>query len=153
MKPKHQRALWLMAGLLSVALGVGVLLTNFRDNIVFFFSPTEALARQPSPERLMRVGGLVVKGSMVKKGDDIRFVITDTKTNLAIHYQGLPPNLFREGIGVVAEGHLVGATFEATRLLAKHDEKYMPPEVAKAIKDAGHWKTQYPHPAAGGMVP
>jgi cytochrome c-type biogenesis protein CcmE len=149
MKPKHARALWLLVGLASVALGVFVLLTTFRDNIVFFFSPTEVLAKEIPPSRRIRVGGLIVAGSVKKAGQEVRFTITDTNHEMEVVYSGILPNLFREGIGIVAEGHMSGSAFMADKLLAKHDENYMPPDVAKALKDAGHWKTQYPA-AKGG---
>ncbi len=143
MKPKHRRALWLTVAFLSFAAGVSGLLSVFNDNIVFFFSPTEVMAKDISPEQRIRVGGLIVKGSVVKKADVISFTVTDGANTLAIEYRGLPPNLFKEGVGIVAEGFLTPEGFKATNLLAKHDENYMPPEVAKSLKESGHWKDQY----------
>ena len=141
MTPKRKR-LWLLVGSLAV-LGVAVtlVLTALNDNLVFFYSPTQVAEKKIAPERRFRLGGLVEAGSVKKNGSETRFVVTDTQKTVAVVYRGLLPDLFREGQGVVAEGSLgPDGVFVAREVLAKHDENYMPPEVAKAIKDAGQWK-------------
>ncbi len=141
MTPKRKR-LWLLVGSLAV-LGVAatLVLTALNDNIVFFYSPTQVAEKQLSPDRRFRLGGLVEAGSVKRSGQETRFVVTDTQKTVAVIYRGILPDLFREGQGVVAEGSLgPDGVFVAREVLAKHDENYMPPEVAKAIKDAGQWK-------------
>ena len=141
MTPKRKR-LWLLVGSLAV-LGVAatLVLTALNDNLVFFYSPTQLAEKKIPPERRFRLGGLVEAGSVKKNGPETRFVVTDTQKTVAVVYRGLLPDLFREGQGVVAEGSLgADGVVVAREVLAKHDENYMPPEVAKAIKDAGQWK-------------
>ena len=143
MTPKRKR-LWLVVGSLAV-LGVAatLVLTALNDNIVFFYSPTEIAEKKIPPERRFRMGGLVEAGSVKKSSDgqETRFKVTDTHRSVDVVYRGLLPDLFREGQGVVAEGSLgTDGVFVAREVLAKHDENYMPPEVAKAIKEAGQWK-------------
>ncbi|MDX2028291.1 MAG: cytochrome c maturation protein CcmE [Alphaproteobacteria bacterium] len=129
--------------LLLFALGLGVaatlVLLALRDNLSYFRTPTEIVIGQ-YPERQtgrgLRLGGLVERGSLKREGNSLFFRVTDLKNSLPAHYQGVPPDLFREGQGVVAEGKVSSdGVFEAERLLAKHDEKYMPPEVAKALRE------------------
>jgi cytochrome c-type biogenesis protein CcmE len=143
MTPKRRR-LWLLVGSLCVLGGAAALvLTALNDNIVFFYSPTQALEKHPAPERHFRLGGLVEEGSVKKSADgqEIRFRITDTHQAIDVVYRGLVPDLFREGQGVIAEGALrPDGSFAAREVLAKHDEKYMPPEVAQALKEAGQWR-------------
>lgn len=143
MTPKRKR-LWLLLGSLSV-LGVaaGLVLTSLSDNIVFFYSPSDLAEKKVPPERRFRLGGLVEMNSIQKSADnqETRFRVTDTARTIDVVYRGLLPDLFREGQGVVAEGALdAGGVFVARDVLAKHDETYMPPEVAKALKEAGQWK-------------
>ena len=141
MTPKRKR-LWLLVGSLAV-LGVAatLVLTALNDNLVFFYSPTQLAEKKIGPERRFRLGGLVEAGSVQKAGQETRFVVTDTQKTVPVVYRGILPDLFREGQGVVAEGSLgPDGVFVAREVLAKHDENYMPPEVAKAIKDAGQWK-------------
>lgn len=143
MTPKRKR-LWLVVGSLAV-LGVAatLVLTALNDNIVFFYSPTQIAEKKIPPERRFRMGGLVEAGSVKKSSDgqETRFKVTDTHRSVDVVYRGLLPDLFREGQGVVAEGSLgTDGVFVAREVLAKHDENYMPPEVAKAIKEAGQWK-------------
>ena len=141
MTPKRKR-LWLLVGSLAV-LGVAatLVLTALNDNLVFFYSRTQVVEKKIGPERRFRLGGLVEAGSVQKNGQETRFVVTDTAKTVPVIYRGLLPDLFREGQGVVAEGSLgPDGVFVAREVLAKHDENYMPPEVAKAIKDAGQWK-------------
>lgn len=145
MKPKRKR-LWLLLGSLgALALAVTLVLVALDDNLVFFHSPTQIADKKPPPTQRLRVGGLVAPGSVVKATDGLTttFTVTDTRANLKVSYRGQLPDLFREGQGVIAEGTLgTDGVFVAREILAKHDETYMPPEVAKALKDAGHWKQQ-----------
>ena len=141
MTPKRRR-LWLLVGSLGV-LGVAaaLVLTALDDNLVFFYSPSQVADKHVAPERHFRLGGLVEAGSVRKASQEVRFTVTDTHKSVAVVYRGLLPDLFREGQGVVAEGALGhDGVFTAREVLAKHDENYMPPEVAKAIKDAGQWR-------------
>jgi cytochrome c-type biogenesis protein CcmE len=139
--PKRRR-LWLLLSSLGV-LGVAatLVLYSLNDNLVFFYSPSQVVEKKPGPERRFRLGGLVVNGSLQKNGQEVRFRITDLKGELPVVYRGLLPDLFREGQGVIAEGALgADGVFAAREVLAKHDENYMPPEVAKALKESGRWK-------------
>ncbi len=141
MTPKRRR-FWLLLGSLS-ALGVAaaLVLTALNDNLVFFYSPTQVAEKSLGPERRFRLGGLVEEGSVQKEGQIVRFTITDTNKTLKVVYRGILPDLFREGQGVIAEGSLGSdGVFAAREILAKHDENYMPPEVAKALKESGQWK-------------
>ncbi|MBI3199679.1 MAG: cytochrome c maturation protein CcmE [Rhodospirillales bacterium] len=143
MTPKRKR-LWLVVGSLAVlGFAATLVLTALNDNIVFFYSPTQMAEKQIPPERRFRMGGLVEAGSVKKSADgqETRFRVTDTNKTVDVAYRGLLPDLFREGQGVVAEGSLgADGVFVAREILAKHDENYMPPEVAKALKDAGQWR-------------
>jgi len=142
-KPKRKR-LWLLLGSMgALALAITLVLVALDDNLVFFHSPTQIAEKKPLPTQRLRVGGLVAPGSVEKAGDGLTttFTVTDTRANLKVSYRGQLPDLFREGQGVIAEGTLgTDGVFLAREILAKHDETYMPPEVAKALKDAGHWK-------------
>jgi cytochrome c-type biogenesis protein CcmE len=124
-----------------LGLAAGLMMFAFRDNIVFFYGPTELAQKRPGPGARLRIGGLVKEGSVKKlDGQRIDFVVTDTKADVAVTYVGQVPDLFREGQGVVAEGTLVSpGNFRADTVLAKHDEKYMPREVADALKKEGVW--------------
>lgn len=131
---------------------IGFILYTFNSQLVFFLSPTE-LAERPSPVgKKIRIGGLVEAGSLTHAADaKVSFMVTDMRNTLRVNYTGMLPTLFREGQGVVAEGSLArDGSFTATLILAKHDENYMPPEVADALKKSKHWKTDYP---AGGTQP
>jgi cytochrome c-type biogenesis protein CcmE len=149
---RRQRRLTLIGSALAVlALSAGLVLIALQDSIVFFNSPTDLLDKHVKPGQRMRIGGLVKEGS-VRRGDDLRvsFEVTDGTSSIPIAYQGLLPDLFREGQGVVAEGALDGAgTFRADSVLAKHDETYMPREVADALKKQGHWKEDYQTKSGG----
>ena len=119
----------------------GLVLSALNDNLVFFYSPSQVAEKHVAPDRHFRLGGLVEAGSVKKNGQEVRFIVTDTHKTLPVVYRGLLPDLFREGQGVVAEGTLgADGVFTAREVLAKHDENYMPPEVAKAIKEAGQWR-------------
>jgi len=143
---RKQRRLTLIGGALGVlAVAVGLVLFALQDSLVFFNSPTDLLQKQIKAGQRMRIGGLVKEGS-VARGDGlaVRFELTDGASTIPVSYQGLLPDLFREGQGVVAEGALDGhGTFRADSVLAKHDETYMPKEVADALKKHGHWKEDY----------
>jgi cytochrome c-type biogenesis protein CcmE len=143
---RKQRRLVLIGGSLGVlAIAVGLMLSAFRDSIVFFNSPSDVVERHVGPGTRIRLGGLVKDGSLVRSdGLRVRFEVTDGKTELPVSYRGVLPDLFREGQGVVAEGALDSAgVFDADTILAKHDETYMPKEVADALKKSGHWKDDY----------
>tara|TARA_B100000614_G_scaffold172693_1_gene153871 strand:+ start:806 stop:1210 length:405 start_codon:yes stop_codon:yes gene_type:complete len=118
-------------------------LTAFEDNLVFFYSPSDVQAREMPADKRMRIGGLVEEESVVKRGDGLTtdFRVTDLAASLPVSYKGILPDLFREGQGVVVEGSLdTDGTFIASNVLAKHDENYMPPEVAEALKKSGRWE-------------
>ncbi|MEE8173096.1 MAG: cytochrome c maturation protein CcmE [Alphaproteobacteria bacterium] len=142
MKRKQRRLLFVGLGMAALGLAAALILLAFDENLVFFFSPTEVQAREFSPDQRLRIGGLVEEGSVVRDGDGltVRFNITDLSQTVAVIYNGVLPDLFDEGPGVVAEGHMRGGTFQAANILAKHDENYMPREVADALKEAGQWK-------------
>ena len=142
MKRKHWRLVFLGGGLGALGLAAGLVLTALDDTLVFFHDPSTLKERPFSPEQRLRVGGLVEENSVVR-GDDgltVRFTITDLAHTVPVTYFGILPDLFREGQGVVAEGYLKGSVFEADEVLAKHDENYMPREVADALKKSGNWK-------------
>ncbi len=129
-------------GGVAAAAAAALVLTAFEDNIVFFHSPTELSERNFAPTQRLRIGGLVEAGSVAKAADgvSVSFTVTDTAKSVPVTFKGILPDLFREGQGIVAEGHLREGVFVATDVLAKHDETYMPPEVAEAIKKSGQWK-------------
>jgi len=139
--PKRKR-LWLLVGPLGVlAVAVGLLLSALYDNIVFFYSPSQLAEKHVPAGRRFRIGGLVENGSVHKEGSEVRFRVTDLKRSVEVVYRGILPDLFREGQGVIAEGSLgPDGIFGAREVLAKHDEKYMPPEVAKALKESERWQ-------------
>jgi cytochrome c-type biogenesis protein CcmE len=131
-------------GTIGAVLLAAVLLVMFalRDEIVFFYSPTDILVEnKANPGERFRLGGLVKEGSIVKNGETVSFVITDTEKDLAVTFVGILPDLFREGQGVIAEGIMSSdSRFEADSVLAKHDENYMPKEVADTLKEKGVWQ-------------
>jgi len=130
-----------MLGGLALAAGAALVLTAFEDSIVFFYSPTEIQQQTIDPGQRIRIGGLVAEGSVNADGERVAFTVTDTVKTLDVTYQGILPDLFREGQGIVAEGYLLtSGVFQASDVLAKHDENYMPPEVAEALKAAGEWR-------------
>lgn len=143
MSRKRRRLLALGIGLALLAGATALVLAAFNDNLVFFYSPSDVIAKTIGPGHRIRIGGLVEQTSLVREagGRTVRFRVTDGKHDLAVTYTGALPDLFREGQGVVAEGRLrPDGVFAATTVLAKHDEKYMPPEVAAALKKAGRWQ-------------
>jgi cytochrome c-type biogenesis protein CcmE len=148
---RKQRRLVLIGGGLGVlAVAVALMLNAFRDSIVFFNSPSDVVEKHVAPGTRIRLGGLVKDGSLVHIDNlKVRFEVTDGKSEIPVSYQGVLPDLFREGQGVVAEGALdVGGVFDADTILAKHDETYIPKEVADALKKSGHWKDDYAQRAA-----
>ncbi len=142
---KRRRLSFLALGLIALAGATALVLTAFDDNLVFFYGPSKMQRKAPAPDQRLRLGGLVKQDSIekVKGGARVRFVVTDRKTDVPVVYSGILPDLFREGQGVVAEGHLrKDGTFIADEVLAKHDENYMPPAVAETLKEDGHWQEQ-----------
>jgi cytochrome c-type biogenesis protein CcmE len=143
MTRKQQRLLVVAGGMALLGVAAALVLSAFQDNLVFFYSPSEVVTRDISPERPFRLGGLVEEASVVQAGVTTTFRVTDRAHAVAVTFTGLLPDLFREGQGVVAEGRINGAgIFEASRVLAKHDENYMPPEVAEALMKAGQWRPE-----------
>ena len=139
MKSRHKRGLMIFGGLAVVALAVGLVLSAFRQNLVFFFTPTQVASHEAPVNRSFRVGGLVEPGSVRRQSDGVtvHFVVTDTAKSIPVAYRGALPDLFREGKGVVTQGRLgPDGVFHASEVLAKHDENYTPPEAADAVKRA-----------------
>jgi cytochrome c-type biogenesis protein CcmE len=143
MTPKKKRRLAFAAALVLAGAGAAALIVGaLKDNVLYFRSPTDVAMKQVHEGVAFRLGGLVEKGS-VKRGPGalVRFQVTDKKSSIPVAFNGVLPALFREGQGVVALGAVgAGGTFEATEVLAKHDEKYMPPEVVDSLKRSGRWK-------------
>jgi cytochrome c-type biogenesis protein CcmE len=143
---RRQRRLTIIGGSLAViAVAAALVLNAMRDSIVFFSTPSMVAEKHVAPGRRFRLGGLVQPGSLVR-GDNlaVSFLVADGSAKLPVTYQGILPDLFREGQGVVAEGALdASGVFRADTVLAKHDETYMPKEVADALKKQGHWKDDY----------
>ena len=151
MTRKRRRLLGLVLGLGMLGAATVMVLAAFNDNLVYFYSPSDLAAKAASPGRRIRIGGLVEKQSLRREADgrSVDFRVTDGKTDIVVVFDGALPDLFREGQGVVAEGRVRGdGIFVATSVLAKHDEKYMPPEVADALKKAGRWQEGGALPAA-----
>ena len=147
MTPKNARAAMILAGLGFLALAATLALTALEDNIVFFRAPSELAEKQMAAGVALRVGGLVSEGSVQRDGLDVRFQITDLAHQVDVRFTGMLPDLFREGQGVVAEGRFdASGIFMADTVLAKHDETYMPPEVADALKASGRWQADATHP-------
>ena len=154
MTRKQRRGILIGTCLAVLAVAIGLILFAMRDSIVFFYSPSEVAAMTIAPGTRFRLGGLVETGSVARgEGTAVRFVITDRAKTLPVTYTGLLPDLFREGQGVVAEGTLApDGVFHADNVLAKHDENYMPPEVAKKLKAQGVWRgDEAAKPEPGGV--
>jgi cytochrome c-type biogenesis protein CcmE len=154
MTRKQRRGVLIGTSLAVLALAVGLVLVALRDSIVFFYSPSEVAQKQLPPGQRFRLGGLVETGSLERgEGTTVRFVVTDLAKTLTVTYTGVLPDLFREGQGVVAEGALqADGAFHADNVLAKHDENYMPPEVAKKLKEQGRWRGDSQASAPAGKV-
>jgi len=138
---KKRRLYFVLLGVMALAAATALVLTALGDSMVYFYSPTDLQTKQIGPDRRLRIGGLVEQGSVQREGEVVRFRVTDTANAMAVTYSGVLPDLFREGQGVVAEGRLgPDGVFKAQEVLAKHDENYMPKEVADAIKQSGQWQ-------------
>ena len=137
MKPRHKRLFAIVGGLAALGIAAALVLVAFQENLVFFFTPSQVVAKEAPVGRTFRIGGMVEKGSVKREGVEVRFVVTDTAKSIPVLYQGALPDLFREGKGVVAQGQLgADGIFRAREVLAKHDENYMPPEAAHAVEKA-----------------
>ena len=139
MKARHRRFAWIAAGVVVLGLAVALVLNAFQSNLVFFFTPSQVVAKEAPQGRPFRIGGLVEDGSLKRTPNslDVKFIVTDTAQRLPVTYNGMLPDLFKEGKGVVAQGSVgPDGVFHATEVLAKHDENYMPPAAAGAIEKA-----------------
>ncbi len=137
MKARHKRALLIATALGAIAIAAALVLTAFRGNLVFFFTPTQVAAKQVPTGRTFRIGGLVAENSLRRSANalTVHFTVTDTLRSVPVVYTGILPDLFREGKGVVAQGKLApDGVFHAVQVLAKHDENYMPPDAAHAVE-------------------
>jgi len=136
-KPRTKRIAMVAGGLTALAVVAGLVLSAFQQNLVFFFTPSQVAANEAPLGRTFRIGGMVETGSVKRQPDGVtvRFVVTDTAKSVPVEYHGALPDLFREGKGVVAQGRVgPDGVFQASEVLAKHDENYMPPEAAEALK-------------------
>lgn len=139
MKPRHKRFVLIGAGLTTLAVAAGLVLSAFQKNLVFFFTPSQIAANEAPVGKSFRIGGMVESGSVKRQPDGVtvRFVVTDTAKVVPVEFRGALPDLFREGKGVVAQGRLgTDGVFKADEVLAKHDENYMPPEAKHAVDQA-----------------
>jgi cytochrome c-type biogenesis protein CcmE len=149
MKARHRRFAWIGAGLVTLGVAAALVLNAFQSNLVFFFTPSQVVAKEAPASRPFRIGGLVEEGSLKRDANSltVRFRVTDTAQTIPVTYTGLLPDLFKEGKGVVAQGSLGSdGAFHATEVLAKHDENYMPPEAKDAI-DQAHRKSAMSMPS------
>ena len=141
MKRRHKRIAFIFVGLAALGVAAYLVASAFRNNLVFFFSPTQVVAKEAPVNRTFRVGGLVQEGTVKRDNDGltVRFIVTDTAASIPVVYKGILPDLFKEGRGCVAQGKLGSdGVFHAEQVLAKHDENYMPPEAGAAIDKAKH---------------
>ena len=136
MKPRNKRLAVASGVVAVVGVAAALVLNAFQSNLVFFYSPSQIVSKEAPTGRTFRLGGLVEAGSVKRDGVSVSFVVTDTARSVPVRYNGILPDLFKEGKGVVAQGQLKDGTFEAREVLAKHDENYMPPEAAEALKRA-----------------
>jgi len=139
MKPRHKRVAIIVSGLAVLGIAAALVLNAFQSNLVFFFTPTQVVAKEAPIGKAFRIGGMVEQGSLKRESDGltIHFKVTDTAKTIPVVYSGILPDLFREGKGVVAQGKLgADGVFRASEVLAKHDENYMPPEAAAAVEQA-----------------
>lgn len=132
MKPRTKRIVAISCGVVGIVIAVGLILNAFQKNLLFFFTPTQVMAGEAPQDYEFRVGGMVKLNSVTREENSLKteFVLTDSKEEVTVQYTGILPDLFREGQGIIAKGQLDGKTFIAAEVLAKHDENYMPPEVA-----------------------
>ena len=143
MSPKKRRRLYFAIALVAAGVGgAALVVAALKDNVLYFYSPSDIQAKHVPAHVAFRIGGLVQKGSVRRgPGATVHFIVTDGKRQVPVEYTGALPDLFRDGQGVVAAGSLQsGGVFRATEVLAKHDERYMPPEVVDALKRSGRWK-------------
>ena len=140
LSPKARRGLGLGAMVGVLGLAATLILTALEDNVVYFYGPSEL--SETRPEQRIRIGGLVVEGSIERAEQNVAFTVSDGEAEATISYDGVLPDLFREGQGIIAEGYFDGETFTADIILAKHDETYMPKEVADLLKEKGVWQHQ-----------
>ena len=153
MKPRHKRLAWIGGIVASVAVAAGLVLNAFQSNLVFFFSPSQVVAKEAPTSKTFRLGGLVKEGSVKRDGTQVEFAVTDTAKTITVRYTGILPDLFKEGKGVVAQGQLQGdGVFVAREVLAKHDENYMPPEAAEALKRAAQTNQKIANTVAPGAA-
>ena len=137
MKPRHKKFMWIAFGLAAIGVATALVLSAFNKNLVFFFTPSQVAAHEAPLGRTFRIGGMVQVGSVKRDGVEVRFIVTDTAQSMPVVYRGQLPDLFKEGKGVVAQGRLgQDGVFEASEVLAKHDENYMPPQAAHALEQA-----------------
>ena len=137
MKPRHKRLAAIAVGLVALGAATALVLSAMRENLVFFFTPSQVAANEAPQGRTFRIGGMVEKGSVQRSGVEVKFLVTDTAKTIPVVYSGALPDLFREGKGVVAQGQLgADGVFRAREVLAKHDENYMPPDAAHAVEKA-----------------
>lgn len=151
MKRRHKRIAFILVGVSGIAIAAYLVASAFRNNLVFFFSPTQVVAKEAPINRTFRVGGLVQDGTLKRENDGltVSFVVTDTAASVPVVYKGILPDLFKEGRGCVAQGRMdAEGVFHAEQVLAKHDENYMPPEAGQAIDKAKHARD-----AAKSVVP
>jgi cytochrome c-type biogenesis protein CcmE len=143
MTRKQRRLYFVLLGMLALGGAAALVLTAMNDTLVYFYTPSDLRTKHVSVDRRLRIGGLVEQGSVVHQGEMVRFVVTDLTATLPVTYRGVLPDLFREGQGVVTEGKLdAQGLFHASEVLAKHDENYMPKEVADALKQSGQWQAE-----------
>jgi cytochrome c-type biogenesis protein CcmE len=152
---KQRRLVFVLAGMATLGAAAALVLYNLKDSLVFFYSPTDLVTKDVPKDRRIRIGGLVEQGSVKREPDaTVEFRVTDTAHSVPVIFRGVLPDLFREGQGVVAEGRFeTGGRFRADDVLAKHDEKYMPPEVVDALKKSGEWRPAANSAKAGGAAP
>lgn len=140
MKPRHKKFAIIISAVIGVSVAALFVLDAFKSNLVFFHSPSDVMAGKAPMQKIFRLGGMVKEGSVVKSGDglSVSFVVTDFAKDISVSYKGILPDLFREGQGVITQGKMASleSQFVADEVLAKHDENYMPPEVADAMKRA-----------------
>jgi cytochrome c-type biogenesis protein CcmE len=143
MKPKNQRLVLVVAAIIAVTIAVLLFMWGIRDRAAYFYTPADIAAGKAEHGRAVRLGGMVERGSLQRQADGvtIRFVLTDGKAATPVTYRGITPDLFREGSGAVAEGRMQDATFVADTILAKHDERYMPPELGNLAAEHKAGKT------------
>ena len=150
MKPRHKRMAIIGAIVGAVGIATALVLNAFQSNLVFFYTPTQVAAKEAPSGRTFRLGGLVKVGSVKRDATAVEFAVTDTAKTIQVHYVGILPDLFKEGKGVVAQGQMRSdGVFAAREVLAKHDENYMPPEAAEALKRAGQGRAD----ATSTLVP